>query len=342
MKKLGLLGKFLFFINSIAALLLLLAYVLPFIPPNSFPYISLLSLGMPVLIAVNLLFCLYWLLRMRRQFLLSLIILLIGFNHLSALYKFKSEERISSEESLKMMSYNVRQFNRYDWMEDKDIPQKIKDFILKESADVVCIQEYASGEIDFSAFPHTYKKIIAKGMGQAILSKYPIINKGSLDFKNTGNNVIYADIVVKEDTLRVFNMHLQSHKIDQDLRNLDKEKGKELTKKMGGSFKIQQDQAEMFLTALAESPYPNIVAGDMNNTAFSYAYRKLTANLNDAFKEKGKGLGYTFMMDDFLPLRIDYFLVDPKYKIVDFTTYREKLSDHYPIAVQIEGLDIEN
>jgi len=335
MKKLGLIGKFLFFINSILALLLLLAYILPFIPPNSFPYISVLSLGMPVLIVGNILFCLYWIIRLRKQFFLSFLILLIGYNHVSSLYNFKSNSENSSEKGIKLMSYNVRQFNRYNWMEERDIPQKIKEFINEESADIVCIQEFAAEEIDFSEFPYTYEKIVVDKMGQAIFSKYPIINKQSLDFQKTGNNVIFADIVVKEDTLRVFNMHLQSHKIDQDLRNLDKEKGEKLTKQMGSSFQTQQDQLEKLLKALEESPYPNIIAGDMNNTAFSYAYRKISNNLNDAFKEKGKGLGYTFLMDDFLPLRIDYFLVDQKYAILNFKTYREKLSDHYPIAVEI-------
>lgn len=316
------------------ALLLLLAYALPYIPPYSFPHLAVLSLGMPVLIGANLLFCLFWILRFRKQFLLSLIVLAIGFNHVLSLYKFNTSETTVAEKGVKLMSYNVRQFNRYDWIKDKTIPDQIEEFVSEESPDIICFQEYVSEEIDFSEYPYIYEKLIQGKFGQAILSKYPLINKSSLDFPNTANNAIYADIVIEQDTIRVFNMHLQSLRIDPDLRTLNTETGKVMTRKIGSSFGVQQQQIDMLIKAKNESPYKSLIGGDMNNTAFSYAYRRLSEGFVDAFKEAGSGLGYTFVMD-FIPIRIDYFLLDPQLPILEFKTYRTKLSDHEPISVRI-------
>jgi len=49
--------------------------------------------------------------------------------------------------------------------------------------------------------------------GQAIFSKFPIVKSGSIEFPNTANNAIYADIVKGSDTIRIYNVHLQSLRI---------------------------------------------------------------------------------------------------------------------------------
>lgn len=335
-KKLGTFGKTMFFGNSIVAVCLLVAYLLPYLPPVSFTFLSVLTLGMPILIGLNLLFLSYWILRMRKQLFLSLIVALIGFNHHVSLYKFENKNLDRSADGIKLMSYNVRQFNRYLWLKDKNIPQKIKGFIYEESPDVVCFQEYVTGEVEFEEYPHKYVKLVLENFGQAIYSKYPIVNSGSLNFKKTGNNVIYADIKIDSDTIRVFNMHLQSHSIEKDIRNLGPEAGKEMTKQVGRTFRTQEDQVRQLLKVLAESPYPNIITGDMNNTAFSYTYKKIAENHTDAFTVAGKGLGKTLVMD-FVPLRIDFFFLEPDLEILDFTTHRTKLSDHEPISVKIKS-----
>ena len=117
MKKLGLIDKIIFIFNSLLGTALLLSYLLAFIPPKSFPLLSVLSLGVPVLILVNLGFMVYWIIRLKRQFLLSFIVLLIGYNYVSSLYQFSSNTQ-TSEEEVSIMSYNVRMFNSYGWTEE--------------------------------------------------------------------------------------------------------------------------------------------------------------------------------------------------------------------------------
>ena len=89
-----------------------------------------------------------------------------------------------------------------------------------------------------------------------------------------------------------------------------------------------------FLENEKESPYPVVVAGDFNNSSTSYMYRRIKGKKQDAFEKVGSGTGRSFTFD-FIPLRIDFILTDPKFEILQFENYNIKLSDHYPIESTI-------
>jgi endonuclease/exonuclease/phosphatase family metal-dependent hydrolase len=338
-KKLSFFDKLVFFINSIFSVALLLAYLLPYIPPKTSAFLSLLSLGVPFLIVVNLVFLVYWVIRLKKQALLPLIVLLIGLHHVFSLFNFSSEtDSGSTDDEFTVMSYNVRSFNRYEWLDKKNVPEKIKSFLEKSSPDILSIQDYyKTDSISIDNFPYSYIHTQNKNsvLGQAIFSKYPIVNKGSLDFPNTFNNAVFADIAMGNDTVRVFNLHLESLKIIPE-KILKEEISESLVKRVGHSFEMQQEQMEILLKAVEKSPYKNIVCADMNNSAFSYVYRQLEENgFKDAFKEAGNGFGKTFDFD-FIPLRIDMIFVESSIQVVDFKNYGVKLSDHYPIMARVE------
>ena len=40
------------------------------------------------------------------------------------------------------MSFNVRAFNRFKWLDRKKVPESIAKFIQKKSPDIICFQEY--------------------------------------------------------------------------------------------------------------------------------------------------------------------------------------------------------
>ena len=200
MKDLNWFEKFLFFLNWVVAIILLFAYLLPFIPPSTFALLSVFSLAVPFLILVNLIFLLYWAFRLKKQFFLSFVVLLLGVNHVTSIYEIStSKDPLPGENDLKVLTYNVRQFNQYEWSKDKNVPQKISNFVAQEDPDIVSMQEYYTGELDIaSRFPHKYIKLKEKAaeFGLAILSKYPILRSGSLDFPSrSNNNAIYADIL---------------------------------------------------------------------------------------------------------------------------------------------------
>jgi vancomycin resistance protein VanJ len=330
-----LLKHFVFIINVLVALLTVCGYLLPFLKPSQFKILSVLSLFLPVLIAVNLIFVLYWIIRFKRKVLLSAIVLLLGFPYLSSLYSFDNDV---VESDLSVMSFNVRLFNLYDWISEDNIPERIADSIMRASPDVVCIQEFYSGaNFVMPDYEYRYLHIKNQGskVGQAIYSKYPIIDKGSVGFENTANNAVFADVVIDSDTIRMYNLHLQSLKITADVAAISQEEAQFLVKSMGKTFVKQENQMEQFLAHLATSPYPVVIAADLNNTAYSYVYSRLTEKVLDGFKRGGEGFGPTFNFRSF-PVRIDFIFTDIRFSTSSQRVLQWKLSDHHPVISEIQ------
>ena len=336
MKKLNLFNKFVFFLNSLVAVTLLLAYILPYVEPKRFAFVSVLSLTMPFLIIVNLLFVIYWLLQVQKQLLLSLIVLLVGFQHLGSLYKVSSSNQNEDADNIVVMNYNVRLFNVFKWIPDINAGKEISQFINEKKPDIISMQDYRPDK--GLALKDYYKFESLSGgkiiNGQAIFSKFPIIHKGTIEFPNTFNNAIFADVVKGKDTIRVYNVHLQSFKIDVSTDPLKKETSESLVKRVEKTFSLQQSQTELFLEHKSRSPYKVIICGDFNNTAYSYVYKEIRVGMKDAFVEAGNGFGRSFHFK-FFPVRIDYIMVDDHFDVNTFKTFDLKLSDHYPIMSRV-------
>tara|TARA_R110002049_G_scaffold307773_2_gene509439 strand:- start:25657 stop:26679 length:1023 start_codon:yes stop_codon:yes gene_type:complete len=340
MKQLGFFDKIIYVLNAIAVTLLLLSYILPFVPPKTFSILSVLSLGVPFLTLVNVAFFFYWLVKLKKQMILSLVAITIGYLSFGSLYKFSSSKTIEHPNNFKVMNYNVRLFNLYDWIPEKGVETKIVDFIKETSPQVLCVQEYhPNNHIDFSFFKYKYENLSGKKItnGQVIFSQYPIINSGSVEFPDTPNNAIFADVVKGKDTLRIYNIHLESMRIDTKAENLKKEDSERLLKRVGKTFEMQQFQAELFLMHKKQCPYKMIICGDFNNSAFSYVYRTIKDDLNDAFKEAGNGFGRTYDFK-FFPARIDFILSDEAFAVNGFKTFSTHNSDHFPIMATL-GLE---
>ncbi|HFX17535.1 MAG TPA: endonuclease [Flavobacteriales bacterium] len=332
MKNLSITQKIILLVNYIFALLLLIAFAVPYLPPKYTSVLSFSSLVFPVLVLINILFVLYWLVKLKKQLLVSTLALLINFNNIQALYQWEGKN-LSDDHAFSVMSYNVRLFNTYKWIHKKGIDVDISNYIKDQSPDILCLQEFKKDvKTDFSQYK--YQHIILKGQkrkaGLALFSKYKIIDKGDLKFDHTYNNTIWSDIIIRNDTVRIYNIHLQSFKIKkpEDLVNNDKHI---LSQKLIQVFQKQYEQAKIIQKHIEQSPYPVIVTGDFNNTAFSSPYKVLVDGKNDAFVEAGQGFGITWQYK-WLPLRIDFILPDEKIKVLKFETLNYiKLSDHYPI-----------
>jgi endonuclease/exonuclease/phosphatase family metal-dependent hydrolase len=66
----------------------------------------------------------------------------------------------------------------------------------------------------------------------------------------------------------------------------------------------------------------------------SYVYHTIKGNLLDAFLKEGVGFGQTYIALS-PTLRIDYILLDPKFKVTQFTSPRFKASDHFPVVADV-------
>lgn len=345
MKNLSWFNKGMFILNIVLTVLTLIAYLLPFLAPEFFPLLSVLTLCMPVFFILNFFFILYWAIQFKKRLILSVLVLLMGITFINRFYKFSVKDYIEDEKDFTVMSYNVRLFNVFEWIERDNVPENILEFINNNNPDVLCIQEYSnSANIDLKIYPHKY--IFMDGnqikTGQAIFSKFPIINQGNITFPNSSNNFVFADIKKGKDILRVYNMHLQSIKISPDVNeindNIDvinQNKSQLLFKRISKAFIQQQQQAQLIKDHKNDCPYPIILCGDMNNSAFSYVYRNVKGNLNDSFEEAGVGFGATYKFR-YYPARIDYIFADPKMTIKKFESFSDfENSDHYPIMAKL-------
>lgn len=325
-------------INVLVAVLLIITGILSYMPFQIVSALSVLSLVVPFLFALNILFLVYWGIKLKRQLVLSLFAIVLGYLMFGPFYGLGNDPVPQKKSSdLKIMSYNVWGFNKNGWMKEPGVGDSIVELVKKQDPDIFCVQEHSRARYrELKQYPYRSETPYAnKRATQAIFSKFPIISGGSLDLPGTQNNIIYADILFRRDTIRVYNLHLQSFKIRPSADNFsDGEKSERTYKRLVHTFSKQLEQAEIFREHFENSPYTNIACGDFNNTQFSNIYKIAKGDLQDTFLEKGKGFGRTY---DFwkIPLRIDYILADSEFEVLSHQNFDDRLSDHYPIMATL-------
>ncbi len=146
------------------------------------------------------------------------------------------------------------------------------------------MQEYAPLEEIASEYDYKYEEVKGRRSpyGMGIFSKYPIVQAGNLDFENSTNNAIFIDVLMNTDTVRVYNVHLESFGIKTDSLNIsgiNEKDSRRLINRLKTSFVKQQFQVERLKEHQLNCPYPIILCGDFNNTHYSWAYRNLKNDL---------------------------------------------------------------
>ena len=336
----SLFDKVIFTLNSIVVLLLVLSCFAPYFSVKTFPFLAILSLMVPFIIALNLPFLIYWAFKRSKNFLLSALGIGLSFGLMGNFLGFTIKETAKKPQQLSIMSYNARAFNKYEWIKDSLVGDKITGLVRRLDPDIVCFQEFS--RIRFEQFDHyAYKSLTpypAPKSTQAIFSKYPIIGEGSLNLPNSINNIIFADILFRKDTIRVYNVHLESFGMTPGTGVLRTESTERLFEKLATSFKKQEEQAALLNQHSNSVSYRKIVCGDFNNTQFSRTYHLIKGGKKDTFIEKGYGFGKTYDFHS-IPFRIDFILVDHEFEVKSHTNFDELYSDHYPIeaSVQLEG-----
>jgi endonuclease/exonuclease/phosphatase family metal-dependent hydrolase len=344
LKKISFISKTMLFFNVIVAIITLMAYLLPFLAPKWFPFLSVLSLFLPFFLVVNFLFFLYWLIQFKKYIFVSGLVLLLGITFINKFYNLKPTELPNSEKEFTIMSYNVRLFNKFNWYKKANIPTKIAELVSEKSPDILCIQEYSNLEkTQFSnyKYQHVFKEGKNIIVGNAIFSKYKIIDKGVINFPNSTNNTVYADILKGNDTLRIYSMHLQSIKIstdieEEEIQKMNESKTKYIFRKISSAFTKQQEQALLLKQHYTDCKHKKIICGDMNNSAFSFVYRTIKGSMQDAFESNGEGFGKTYNFK-YYPARIDYIFLDKTIQIKSFETLNDFYnSDHFPLFSRLE------
>jgi endonuclease/exonuclease/phosphatase family metal-dependent hydrolase len=329
-------------LNILWVLATLPVYLASFIAPSSiFWPIAILGPALPWLLLGHLLFILFWAGLRKPYVFLSILCVLGGWNQVSRLIGFHGNGS-SSETSFQVMSYNVYQLRGIE------AEEPFWDFMKKMGPpDILCTQESSAKVVARLAEKLDYDHIHHySGRGTAVLSRFPILERGKIPFEQSTNSCVWADLNVYGKRIRVYSIHLQSNHITREAQELaasgdwqDQETWKGvrgILAKYRWAAVQRSKQAQVISDHITASPYPVILTGDLNDTPQSYAYRRLraAADLKDGFQERGLGTGFTF--GGVIPaLRIDYILHDPRLETIDYRSPRRRFSDHFPVVAEI-------
>ncbi len=338
---------------------MILIYLAPSVDPAKFIWLSFISLLYIPLLILNIAALLIWLILKWRYAFFYIIILVAGFNTHQRNFALNFPSLFSKDENkLRVMSYNIRYFDLYNWTKNKESRDKMIAYIKEFNPDIVCFQEYYEEKIDrfqttelvkkelelkYHHFEFSYKLDNEYFWGIAIFSRYPILKTVKLPFDNNRGNIsTYSDLKINNDTIRFFNFHLASNYINpeafDDVMKADENSVKEaknLMHKLKIGYQHRSQQIAVLTEYISESPYPVVACGDLNDTPNSFYYAQLRNHLQDAFLKGGLGAGYTFNQK--IPfLRIDYILHSSKIKSENFKVGKLKLSDHYPIICEMK------
>jgi endonuclease/exonuclease/phosphatase family metal-dependent hydrolase len=364
-KKSSFFQKVVLFLNVLTIICLLLAYLCSVTNPQNSWYFTFFGLAYPFILLSNFLFVIYWIVFKRWYFLASLIVILAGWSILTKTIGFRTASASNfteSENTLKIMSYNVHHFKKFGSELEAETSSNILRFIESENPDVLGLEEFFTRKKGKYNFKDSILNILNtkhyyydtalnndyESTGVAIFSKFPIIGKGDLEIENqdNGNKAIWVDIKKGTQTIRVYVVHLASislqaedysfiNEVKADLNTSnDVGSSKRILRKLKNAFIKRSKEVEVLQNAINQTEFPVIVMGDFNDTPSSYCVNTIGRSLKNSFQEKGSGLGITYN-GDAPNFQIDYVFTSPTFNIDGYKIIKKEFSDHYPIRVNV-------
>jgi endonuclease/exonuclease/phosphatase family metal-dependent hydrolase len=367
-RKLSVFNKIILWIHYLIIISLVVSVLAKYISPVLFWLPAFFGLAFPFLFLLNFVLILYWMMQFKPAFIFGLVAFIIATPTVYRYVQFTFVKTKTESKQLKVTSYNSMLFDLYNWTKNRETRPKIMESLADIKPDILCLQEFYTSEQkgDFNNLdsvirvlktPYHHKEYTTTlrkfdHWGIATFSKYPIIKKGKIVFNTTSNNIcIYSDIVVGKDTLRVYNVHLQSVSFSKkdnqflddvisESKNAENEvsNSRDILRRLKRAFLKRTMQVDMIVLHMKLCPYKIILCGDFNETAASYSYQQLARKLNDSFIEKGLGFGRTYA-GKWPKFRIDYILHDKKLHCSNFKRSDETFTDHYPITSYFDNIE---
>jgi endonuclease/exonuclease/phosphatase family metal-dependent hydrolase len=363
---------FFIFLNVVALAVLLMSCLAAYIEPTQYWQLSFIGFAFPVVLIVNVLFLIGWVLAWNRFVWVSLIAIILcwGFIHKTFAFNFGED---NDEKGIKLMTWNVKAFDLYNWSHNTETRARMMALIKKENPDVLCLQEfYTNNQLfhnleyirDTLGFKYCYfppavellkyprsrlqKSLWRSGplnqqWGVATFSKFPIADTGKINFgKTLSNACIYTDLEVNGKRIRLYNAHFQSiHLGNHDYAALDTLEEKKET----SWHSVKSIMHKMKLAYTHRSIQADAVAGNMK--AFE-GTKMICGDFNDVPVSYTyhavcqnlqdafvkKGVGFSATFSNKLSFfRIDYTLLDPSLQINSYRVVHKELSDHYPVII---------
>ena len=317
--------------------------VCQYISPERSGMLSAIAIGAPIIYLIDIIAMFYWIVRWKwYRATIMIATVLLGLFYISRYYKFDFDRDYDTayveRRYHKIMTYNVHE----------GVDEGLVPYIEKHNPDILCLQEMSHGNENWERLKANYKssRKVDDDTNNFILTKHRILRSGVIADLSS-NCAVWADLRIKDDTIRVVSLHLQSTSISSEdtqfLENhnyiTDKERESKLRSILSRLVENNQKraiQAEVIADFLKQSPYRLVVCGDFNDVPLSYTYRRLSRKLDDTFSTTAEGFAYTYNTKYKL-LRIDNIFVSPSVDVVSYEVDNKvALSDHYPVISRVK------
>ena len=358
---------FLITVNILLAVFYLLACLAPYLNPYHWWFISLLGLFFSFMFFLLLFSILFWLVIRIKYALLFFIVLLFGWKSIRVSFAFNLTRSFNYErqpQTLRIVTWNVARFVEIIKNNNKGslVRLKMMELLKQQNADVLCLQEFHTAtrpdyydnityiERDLN-YPYHYFSWDEDGVGiyysSIIFSRMPLIDTGRVRFPQPSlpEPLIYADLKLGRDTIRIFTSHLQSVQFNKlDYERIDRitnyedsvlANSKDIFSKIKTGIKYRSVQAKLVKKMIAESPHPVVLCADFNDVPNSYTYFTIRGDMQDAFLKEDFGVGRTFTALS-PTLRIDYILASRQLSFLQFNRVTKRYSDHYMLVADLQ------
>ncbi len=330
-------------------LLLIISIFACFLEPSSLPLFSIIALFFPVLWILNFLYLILFSYLKKRIAIVALTLLVVGIYQTSLIFNITTNNNYEKLDILNIVSFNSGNPDTLNPTETRIVTFKQSQFLI---SDILCLQEFYhfhekgiyilerfkySVSVDYHGIPNS------DSSGLSVYTDFEIIDYGWLKQDLEDTYALWCTLNIDNDTITLVNVQLQSIRLEdyelESMTNFSK-----VSSLPSNSFSIysklkrgllwREEQVKMITKLINNSNYPVILCGDFNDPPSSYTYREIVKLLNDAFVEKGKGLGTTYAGR--LPfLRIDYIMVDEGIEVISHDKINVTFSDHFGICVGV-------
>lgn len=334
--------------NIATILLMLIIGHADLIQPQTFPKLSNLGLLFPVILAINFFFLVLWIIIKPRFVFIPLLGFIVCYGPVRR-YMPLNIPHDPPKGCIKVLSYNVWFFAGW---EDHGKPNPILEYIKRQNADIVCLQESMENEVKSSQVDsilspiYQYKDtIIHKGDCLSFFSKFPILSHERIHYQSKGNMSAAFHVRINGRDVIVVNNHLETTGLSPEEKNKFKalvkgkletdtatETSKWLVVHLGEQTRKRAAEAEAVARYIAyHRGTPMIVCGDFNDSPLSYAHRTIGKGLTDCYVTTANGPGISYHKSGM------YVRIDNIFCTDDFTPYACRVdnsissSDHYPI-----------
>ncbi|MBX3102527.1 MAG: endonuclease/exonuclease/phosphatase family protein [Bacteroidetes bacterium] len=224
-----LLHKALFVLNVLTVLPAALSLLAPFVPSTTWWVPNVLALLLPWLLLPLVIWLIVWVpLRRWKFLLLNVVLLALSWPQISLSWQYNGPGP-RSRFDIRVLTLNAKAFSykHSQWA-------KTKDFIVSQKPDIVCLQEFYEVQVRKPSYFAQMKQELGfkyhqfielaqgKRFGLLVLSRFPILDAGAVTevTRRTRNGIMYADLELYGQRLRLYNMHLESYRLSDADRGL--------------------------------------------------------------------------------------------------------------------------